>query len=1214
MNRKSTANESRHRHFASALRTQSYTLLLLGFSALALCGESGEITSRPLASRDAGVHHHRLFSLLPPAVTNITADNRYDDERIWQWEELFLEFTMSSIGSGLCVGDYDQDGRPDIYAVGKMSENKLYRQTADFVFEDVTEKAGVQGGETWGAGATFADVDNDGDLDLYVCQVRARDILYINEGDGTFRDATLEYGLDLIAGSVTASFADYDRDGDLDFYLVTNINEYRAEPNGGRDYLYRNNGDGSFSEVSVAAGISRQAGFGHAAIWWDYDRDGWPDLYVANDYEQADFLYRNKGDGRFTNVIGSALPHTPFFSMGADIADVNNDGWVDLLATDMLATTHFKQKVQMGEEPNNAFAISLLPTPQYMRNALYLNTGIGHFLEAAFLAELAATDWTWSPKFGDYDNDGWVDLFITNGQVRNYIHADDFERNFALYQTASGGQVMVDSTRADPVLNEKNLAFKNYGDLVFEEVGPEWGLDHSGVSAGSALADLDRDGDLDLLYSNFDAPLTVCRNNSAEGNRILLQLVGRTSNRFGIGSEVKITSGLGTQVRYLTLATGVQSANEPLLHFGLGGDDVISELTVSWPSGKRQVFHGLEANRFYRITEPDGPVSDERDGESARSSNNTLFAKLSDENGFSFTHAETWFDDFKKQALVPSQFSQLGPGLAWGDPDGDGRYDLFVTGAAGQKSRLFRNRGGGVFNEPDNEQAWDAQSVGEDLGALWLDVDGDGDDDLYVAGGSNEFDEDDPRMIDRIYLNVGNGTFAEAPEGTLPEMRTITGAVAAADYDRDGDLDLFVGGRVIAGKYPLSPDSFLLENRGGRFTDVTDEYAPELRKAGLVTGALWTDVDDDGHIDLMIAREWGPVSFFRNTGDRFVNATEGSGLARHLGWWNSIAGSDFDGDGDVDYVVCNVGLNTKYHAASGKPVTLYHGDMNQGGGELNLVEATYEGDVLYPVRGRSCSTGAMPLIAEKFKTYASFAAASIFDIYKPGILAASRQLTANTLSTGILINSGNGRFEFKPLPRMAQLSPGYGVAAQDFNGDGNSDICFVQNFFGPQVETGRFDGGLGLLLLGDGKGAFQAMPARHSGFFVPGDAKALTVCDLNEDGWPDFVVARNNDSLLAFVNRHESGNQSFSVKLIGENGNRDAIGGRITVHYRSGKQASAELSAGSGYLSQSQPLIFFGYRSDNVPTTIEVRWPDGEVTEHLWDSGKRMIEISRQSR
>jgi YD repeat-containing protein len=1188
-------------------------LLLVGFSAPVLPGESGDITSEPFTMSEPDVHHDRLFSVLPPGVTNIAKINRYDDERIWKWDELFIDFSMSSIGSGVCVGDYDQDGRPDIYAVGKMGENNLYRQTGDFVFEDVTEKAGVQGGETWGTGATFADVDNDGDLDLYVCQVRARDILYINQGDGTFRDATLESGLDLVAGSVMASFADYDRDGDLDFYLVTSFNLFLEDSTGGRDYLYRNNGDGSFTDVSLAAGISRQTGFGHTSIWWDYDRDGWPDLYVANDYDQADYLYRNNGDGGFTNIIGSAIPHTPFYSMGADIADLNNDGLVDLFATDMLATTHFKQKVQMGEEPDNAFAVSLLPTPQYMRNALYLNSGMGYFMEAAYLAELAATDWTWSPKFGDLNNDGWVDLFIANGQVRNYIHADDFERNSALFEGESGGQALVDSTRADPILKEKNLAFINRGDLVFEEVGSEWGLDHLGVSTGSALADLDRDGDLDLLYSNLDAPLSVCRNNSQTGNRVLIQLLGTSSNRFGIGSEVRVRSALGTQVRYLTLASGVLSANEPLLHFGLGDDAVISELSVSWPSGKRQVYYGLEANRFYHFTEPEGPVADQPADSSRQRSDTALFAATGEETGLNFVHAETWFDDFKKQSLVPNQFSQLGPGLAWGDPDGDGRFDLFVGGAAGQKSRLFQNRGGGIFEETDTEQAWDSHSASEDLGALWLDVDGDGDDDLYVATGSNEFDEDDPRMLDRIYLNDGSGAFAEAPNGTLPDRRGITGSVVAADYDRDGDLDLFVGGRVIEGKYPLSPDSFLLENQDGTFVDVTDDYAPELRKAGLVTGALWTDADDDGHLDLMITREWGSVAYFRNSGEGFVDATEGSGLGGYLGWWNSIAGSDFEGDGDIDYVVCNVGLNTKYHASPARPVTLYYGDMHQGGGGLNLIEATYEGEVLYPVRGKSCSTGAMPLIAEKFKTYASFASASVFDIYQPNVLADSTRMTANMLSSGVFLNDGQGRFEYKPLPRIAQVSPGYGVAAQDFNGDGNADICFVQNFFGPQVETGRFDGGLGLVLLGDGDGAFEPLPAQRSGLVVPGDAKGLTVCDLDEDGWPDLVASRNNDSLSAFVNRHQPDNQSFSVKLIGETGNRHAIGSKITLHYSNGRQAAAELSAGSGYLSQSQPLVFFGYRPDTVPTTINVRWPDGTVTKHAWDSQKRLIEIRRPS-
>ena len=501
----------------------------------------------------------------------------------------------------------------------------------------------------------------------------------------------------------------------------------------------------------------------------------------------------------------------------------------------------------------------------------------------------------------------------------------------------------------------------------------------------------------------------------------------------------------------------------------------------------------------------------------------------------------------------------------------------------------------------------------EDMAPLWFDADGDGDDDLFLTRGSVECEEGATVLQDLLYLNDGRGHFEKASDGTIPGSLVSTGAVAAADFDRDGDLDLFVGGRVIPGRYPLAPESGLWENREGRFVDVTDEWAGGLRKVGMVTSALWSDTNDDGWVDLLLTTEWGPITVFQNRRDSFKNVTAQMGTAEIKGWWNSLAGGDIDGDGDIDYVAGNIGLNTKYHAGVEKPLLLYYGDFSATGGTLNLVEAEFENDDLFPIRGKSCSTGAMPFLSERFPTFRSWGTALLKEIYVPETLESCTQYTINELSSGVFINSGDGSFEFQPLPRIAQISSAYGLVIQDFDGDGFADIFMAQNFFQPQVETGRYDGGISLLLRGEENGSFTPVPPGESGLVIPGDAKAATACDLNDDGWPDLVVSRNNSSCLAFQNRLIKGRNSFSVSLRGRQGNPKALGAKITVELTDGRRRSAEIYAGSGYLSQSTPEVFFGYLDGNEPKTITVRWPDGQTSTHPWTGHRARIVIETHS-
>ena len=1177
---------------------------------------------------------------------------------------LKVQFDNALAGGGVCIGDIDSDGLPDIFLTRPCGSSRLYRNRGGFRFEDVTDQAGI-GQFDLAGGSSFADVDDDGDLDLYVCRLASANLLFLNRGDGTFVERAEAAGIDYGGASVMMYFADYDRDGDLDGFLVTNrdgsrnnfesakfmklnnrfsvVPEHREVSDvlvrldgksqvivaGQFDHLYQNNGNGTFTDVTKEAlGRAARGNYlGLSARWWDYNRDGWPDLYIANDFYGPDLLLRNNADGTFSDVAGELLPHTPWYSMGTDAADINNDGLLDLMGTDMAGTSHYRAKVGMGDMEEDGWFLEYGEPRQYMRNAVYLNTGVGRFMEVAQLAGLASTDWTWSVKFADLDNDGRVDLYVTNGMTRDWFNSDLQQRRDSedALRSESTGEKMrqvrlnmrdvaedYDFWDDKPPLREANLAFRNRGDVRFEDVGESWGLDHVGVSFGAALGDLDRDGDLDLVVHNFEEQASVYRNRSRQGRRVLIRLVGTISNRWGVGATVAIETRASRQFREVSLGSGFMAADEPLVHFGLGEEAQIDRLDVSWPSGHEQSFDDLTADRFYTITEPSG----EAPSLSAPMAPSTMFT-ASDAFG-SVRHKEHPYSDFQRQPLLPNKLSQLGPGLAWGDVDGDGDEDCYIGAAAGATGKLYLNQGNGTFKWGELEP-FITDRAAEDMAPLFFDADRDGDMDLYVVSGGVECEQEDEVLRDRLYLNDGGGNFTKAPQTALPGLRYSGSIAAASDFDRDGDLDLFVGGRVIPGQYPLAPRSALLRNdwsANRKFTDVTDRTSPGLRDGGMVTSAVWSDVDADGDQDLLVTHEWGPVKVYSNERGKLVDRSEASGLADHVGWFNGIAARDIDNDGDMDYVVTNFGLNSKYHASDEHPALLYYGDFD-GTGKMYLVEAEIEDEHTFPVRGRSCSSNAMPFVAEKFTTFHNFALSSLEEIYTKRCLSQAHQFRANTLESAVLVNDGTGRFDFQPLPRLAQVSPGFGVVLTEVDGDGHADLYLAQNFFGPQRETGRLSNGVSLLLRGNGQevvgGAtgFDPVWPNRSGLVVPGDAKGLTAADVNNDGWVDFVVAVNDGELMVFENRGASDHRMLNVRLAGPPGNLTGVGARVTLTLNDGTRQTAQVDAGSSYLSQSSSTLFFGLGRDRNATTIEVRWPNGTTTKTSPGTEERQITVKQ---
>ena len=1215
-------------------------IFVVGISVREPCAEqlgstpSDQVRKIPLQTRGMGAKT-TLFQSLPSSETGLDFMPQFPQEAP------FRLLTDQAAGCGICIGDFDLDGNPDVYLTHYDRGNRLYRNMGDWRFVDVTDQAGVGGKGRWCAGAVFTDIDNDGDLDLFVCAFNAPNLLYINEGQGRFRERARDHGLDFSGASVMMTFADYDLDGDMDGYLVTHrlntgrmaklpksskeafqrgliqVNPQRQASigpryrelfemmskgpgrvelfiAGQRDYLYRNDGSGRFTVVNDPAGITGNH-IGLAATWWDYNEDGFPDLYVSNDYRGPDQLWHNNGNGTFRDVANTALPYLPWSSMGSDHGDIDNDGHTDFFAADMRGSTAARRKISLDDMRKDKWFLEFARPRQSRRNMLYRNTGTGRFMEIAHLTGLAATDWTWTPKFGDYDNDGRIDLFIANGMTRDFMNLD---------ASTTGPSARDDHWQSTPIHKERNFVFRNLGDYQFSDVSRSWGLNHLGVSFAAATGDMDRDGDLDLLVTHFDEPLSVYENRSQTGHAILVRLHGTKSNRWGIGSRIILKTRSNLQAQQLVSTRGFISANEPIVHFGLGTEDDIDNLTVHWPSGQIQILNHLEVDHLYEITESPSTVKpvDRPLGDKPAI---PWFRRISLSE--KIVHVERPYDDFESQPLLPKRLSRLGPGMAWGDIDGDGDDDLYLGGAAGDAGKLYRHDQNHELHKV-NVQIFAEDNEYEDMAPLFFDADGDSDLDLFVVSGGVEYPPNDERLRDRLYWNIGQDGFIRADEGVLPDLRDAGSVVAASDFDRDGDLDLFIGARVVPGAYPLSASSRLLRNEQGRFIDVTHEAAKPLEKTGMVTSALWTDVDGNGWPDLLLTVEWGSIRFLRNDRGVFKDETVSSGLAQRTGWWNGIQGRDLDGDGDIDYVTTNLGWNTPYQPTVSRPEVLFYGTFPELR-DPRILEAFHEDNQLSFRRGRTCILRAMPNLVPRFPSYGSFARSSVRDTFDETVLSKLSRYEVNTSASCVLMNQGKDGFSFHPLPRIAQTAPAHGVILVDFNADGLTDICLAQNFYHAQPEIGPLAGGVGQLLSNQGGGQFDPIPAKVSGLSVWQDARSLSVTDLNDDGWPDLFFGVNDGEIAAFENAGSHLNHMLNVHLQGSQGNPTAIGAYVTFTLWDGTRQSAEIYAGGGYLSQNTSTLTFGMGAIPAGGRIAVRWPDGRTSNTVVAPGQNMVSL-----
>jgi hypothetical protein len=1171
------------------IRTEIKNKYQLVLWLLVVLGITFSCSSQKSDSQERNSNSKVLFELIPSSSSGLTFNNKIVDSEDFNY---FIYDGMYQ-GAGVGVGDFNNDGLTDIFFAGNQVDNKLYINKGDFKFEDQTQKAGVAASGSWCTGVALADVNADGWLDIYVCRFLyhnrpdlTSNLLYINNGDGTFTEKAKEYGIADPELSVTATFFDYDRDGDLDLFVVNqppNSREHRPEyltrdlnfvnsilkEGKWSSRLYRNEGN-RFTDVTRQAGMIN-FGYGLAAVAGDLDGDGWDDLYEAFDYEGGDKLYMNQQNGTFRDEILGMIRHTSNFSMGTDIADFNNDGYLDVYVADMLAQDNFRQKANMGGmDPLKFWA--LVETGQhyqYMRNCLQLNNGNGTFSEIAQLAGVDKTDWSWATLFGDFDGDGWKDLLVTNGikkDVRNKDFLNQAEQIVEQRRAkllAENSQLTfipaLDLVNSAPSTKLTNYLFKNNKDLTFTNVAKQWGLDQVSFSHGAAYADFDNDGDLDLVMSNMEEAPFLYRNLS-NSNWLQIKLEGSKTNPNGFGTKAIVKQKQGLQFQQYTPFRGYMSSMLGNLHFGLADQETVEKLEIIWPDGKSQTFENVKSNQVLTVRHSEATIS-----KPVVYEEKYYFEDITQQTGIDFIHRENSFDDFEKEILLPHKMSQFGPGIAVGDVDGDGLDDFFVSGAAGQAGVIYRQISAGKFKR---HQSFEADKAHEDLGALFFDADSDNDLDLYVASGGNEFKEGNPLLQDRLYLNQ-KGIFTRTTSA-LPELKTSTATVSAADFDADGDLDLFVGGRVTVGLYPTVPNSYLLLNEKGKFS-VVNGLASGIEKIGMVCSALWSDYNSDGKPDLILAGEWMPITVFRNDGGRFSNQTVALGLDKTNGLWNSIVGADLDNDQDIDYIVGNYGLNSKFTASIQYPFHVYANDFDKSG-TLDIVLAYYLDGQCYPVRGRQCSSQQMPALKKKFPTYTSFASSDLYKIYDSESLGSSIHHQAYSLSSTVFINNGNG-FEPKPLPTEAQFSSVYGFWVEDFDSDGLLDVVLGGNFYAPEVETGRQDASIGLMLKGKGDGNFAVVPNFESGIFIPEDVKSMAVISRGEAAQPMLLVGNNNGKLQAIApaSRRKASKTFVSKQPY------------LTLDLPNGRKRKVEFYKGSGFLSQSSSVY-------SLPASSDISW------------------------
>ncbi len=1069
-----------------------------------------------------------LFTALEASDTHIDFSNNIEEDEVHN----IYSFMNIYTGAGVGVGDVNNDGLTDVFFAGNMVSSRLYLNNGDFNFKDITTSAGLLSNR-WATGVSMIDINQDGWLDIYVCvsgggviSERAN-LLYINQKDNTFIEKAKEYGLADTSQSTQAAFFDYDLDGDLDMFLIVNPVDYllssvnRIRPrklhgeSNSTDKLYRNNGDNTFTDVSSGAGILIE-GYSLGVGISDIDNDGWPDVYVSNDFITNDILYMNNGDGTFSDVSQRVFKHTSFASMGNDIADFNNDGLMDIMVLDMLPEDNYRQKMII---PANSFdkfqlMISTGYTAQYTRNTLQLNNGNGSFSEIGQFSGISQTDWSWSVLLADYDNDGYKDVFITNGFRRDigdmdYInYQQDLSQSFGTEQARK--QRKLDAIKALPSTAIKNYFFKNNGDFTFSNTSEHWGIKEPNLSNGSAFADLDNDGDLDLIVNNINEKASILRNNSEKksaSNFIKIRLRGKAGNLAGIGAKLTLKSSGNLQYYQHYLSRGYESSVDHSIHFGLGKETTVESITIVWPDNRSQILKNLSSNQTITIDYDDSmrmltQVSNENI--------KTLFHEVAEKIGTAYLHKENTYVDFNVQPLLPHMHSKNGPKMATGDINGDGLEDFFIGGSMGYSGSFFLQSIDGTFKE----RPLNLDINAEDMGSLLFDADGDGDNDLYIVSGGSEFKKNSKEYLDRLYINDGNGNFIR-DMAALPDTRSSGSTVAASDFDNDGDLDLFVGGRVVPGEYPLPPRSYLLRNNHGKFTDVTNEICKDLANVGMVTAAVWVDYDQDNKIDLIVTGEFMPIRIFKNAGDQFKEVTDKAGLTQTSGWWNSLTAADMDNDGDMDLVAGNLGANSRYKASVSEPLCIYAKDYDNNN-SIDPVMCYYIQGENYIAHPRDVLISQIPAMKGRFKSYKEYANVRFEDAFLPKEMENAYVVKATNFRSSYFENLGDGAFKISTLPLVSQFAPINGIQVMDVNNDGYLDLLMVGNNYSGDASIGNYDALIGVCLIGNGKGDFKSMGVNNSGFFVDSDAKDIKEIALN-NGKKVVLVSSNSGTLKVFA-------------------------------------------------------------------------------------------------
>ncbi len=1113
---------------------KKYNIFLVGIVAVIIlmfsCKEKigNEIVSKIIDNKSV-----QLFSILDSKETGVSFQNVIKENA--NMNQLTYEYYYN--GGGVAIADFNNDGLQDIFFTGNLTENKLYINKSDLKFEDISKSAGILGKKGWKTGVTIVDINDDGYKDIYVCysgrspEEQRKNALLINQGNLTFKDRAKEYGLDDSGYGTQAVFFDFDRDNDLDMFLVNHSIFKLGGQNPGQwkpqrdpfigDKLFENTGH-QFIDVSLESGINQNPiGYGLSVSIGDLNQDGWPDIYVSNDYLEDDYIYINNQDGTFSDRAKQAFGHISMNSMGSDIADINNDGLLDIIALDMVAEDNFRSKTNMsGMNPKEFwYGISEGFHFQYMFNSLQLNMGNNKFSEIAQLSGVSNTDWSWAPLLADLDNDGYKDLYVTNGYLRDTRNKDFINIKLKLsekYQQPTQKELddllltLLDTMPSVPL---PNYCFKNEGNLVFNNKSSSWGIDQPSFSNGAAYGDLDNDGDLELVVNNINSNAFIYKNNSKEllkNNHFRVKLIGPQGNNDGIGAKVNIKYNGNNQLIEKYLTRGYQSSIEDYIHFGIGKNEKIDDVEITWPDGMTQTIQNISANTTLTIDYKD---AQEGGLVNRNQSKKLLFEDITDKLQIQYVHKENPYDDFIRESLLPHKMSQFGPALAIEDLNGDGLEDIYIGGALEQKGYLYIQNRNGHFDE-SIQKDFEKDKNYEDTGAVFFDADNDGDQDLYVVSGGNEKSISTGYYQDRFYKNV-NGTFHKN-KNAIPIMISSGSCVVPHDFDNDGDVDLFIGGRQTPGKYPLPTTSTILlnESKGNQivFKDVTARYAPMLKDIGMVTSALWMDVDDDDLEDLVIAGEWMSVRVLKNLKNEFIDISESTGLLNETGWWNTLACGDFDNDGDLDFVGGNLGKNYKYKADYEHPFKIYTKDFDSNK-TLDIVLGYYEKEELYPLRGRECSSNQMPFIKKKFKTYDAFARASLEDVYGDENLKTATQYEAKNFATSYFENLGNGKFKAKALPILAQISSVNAIEVSDFDLDGNLDMVIAGNLLGSEVETPRSDASYGFLIKGDGKGDFKVQYPYENGLYITGEVKHIAHIQIGDKGSKSLIFAINNKRL-----------------------------------------------------------------------------------------------------